>query len=105
MGKRKSSTTESGGDLPKKAKKEVELLVDPEKPWYLVKIREDWEVTGPRPGSATEVDQVQQRATKVYADQVALYQKRTHPALMLLTKCIWQSGICPRAIGSGWRRW
>lgn len=81
MGKRTSSSSTSDPAI-KKAKKDqqrqdAELLVDPEKPWYLVKIREAWEVTGPRPGAAEEVEAVQARASKIYADQAALYQKRT----------------------------
>lgn len=56
---------------------EGELLVDPEKPWFLVKIKETWEVTGPRPGAAAELADITKRAAEIYAKQVAIYDKRT----------------------------
>jgi hypothetical protein len=97
MGKRTSSSSSGSTSDPaiKKAKREqqqrgAEVLVDPEKPWYLVKIREAWEVTGPRPGAAEEVEAVQARAGQIYAEQAALYQKRSIPLLM----CVLTMPLC-----------
>lgn len=53
-----------------------ELMVDPEKPWYLVKIKESWEVTGPRPGAAAELAEITKKAAEVYEQQVALYDQQ-----------------------------
>lgn len=84
MGKREKQPYSSAESFEKKARMtnpvddatEGDLLVNPEKPWYLIKIREAWEVTGPRPGSNTEVDEIQERAAKVYSAQVDLFNKR-----------------------------
>lgn len=78
MGKRQA---EEQAPLPgKKSKPTAEsterLLVDPEKPWFLVKIKESWEVTGPRPGAAAELAEVTKRAAKVYTEQAALYDRQ-----------------------------
>lgn len=53
-----------------------QLLVDPEKPWFLVKVKEAWKVTGPRPGAAAELAEVTKRASKVYTEQVSLYDRQ-----------------------------
>ncbi len=56
-------------------KDEPELLINPEKPWYLVKIKENWEVSGPRPGAAAELADITSRASKIYTRQVEIYDK------------------------------
>lgn len=76
MGKRRADQSH---DLPSKSKRlsdESKLLVDPEKPWYLVKIKETWEITGPRPDAAGEIDTVLNKAIQVYESQVRNFRSR-----------------------------
>lgn len=70
MGKRRVESEET------EAKKGKKLLVDPEKPWYLVKIKEAWEVSGPRAGAAAELAEIQTKAERIYKSQVSLYDQQ-----------------------------
>jgi ribosome biogenesis protein MAK21 len=88
MGKRRSEEEDLSVPESKKTKipssrskqgpseNSCELLVDPEKPWYLVKIKESWEITGPRPGAAAELAEITKKASEAYEQQMALYDQQ-----------------------------